>query len=312
LYAKRAPESSPDPRVFPARPAPWYIGAVDLREALDAIARRMADLAAAAAPAEVPDALDLAIGEAELDRQLATHRSGLLLGLWDEGAAERALEAGGVLAAIRARVGAPVRVRVDADEGLLRVHRADRPEGPDALLVEVKARLERVPPERLRRLGFPAGEVLAIDWILMQDPGSAFPARRGALPGQRHPGLGLGREAIGVFRRAAARLGAGAVLGIPRHYHAAAIYHILFAFADPLAEGRFQALARDLAGLPLAEAARAVEDGRVCDAASGEPLRWAGEEMVMPIAEPVRAYFADPRYLDRAARALAGARFRVA
>jgi hypothetical protein len=282
---------------------------MDVREALEAIARRISEVLTIEVGPDLPDFGHLA---PEVDDQLATHRSGLFLGLWDEPALAAALEQEGVLAALRARVGAEVSVRVLAAEGLLRIYRADRPETPDSLLVELKAHIECAPPERLRALGFPAGTLLAIDSMLMQDPGRPFPPGRRPLPGQRYPGLGIGLQVLEAIRRGAQRLRATAVIGIPAYYHAAVLYHRLFAFADPVAEGRFQALRRDLRGLALAEATTAIEEGRVRDGTSAAPYRWEGVEMVLPIGARARAYLRDPRYGDAAARTLAGTRFVLA
>ncbi|HVY61488.1 MAG TPA: hypothetical protein VHF22_07535, partial [Planctomycetota bacterium] len=241
------------------------------------------------------------------------HRSGLLLGIFDEPTATRLLEERGVLAALRARLGgADLRVRLHPDEGIFRIHLAAAPEGPDSVVVELKVRLATgTADESGRRLGFPCLDFLAVDWMLLQDPLRAFPPGRRPLPGQRHPGLGLGEEVVGSIVRTAGRLGAAGVIGIPMYYHAAVLYHRLFAFIDPVEEGRFQALMRDLRGLPLAEAAAAVADGRIRDASQDRVLAWEGREMVLPLADPVRAYLAAPRYADAAARALIGTRFVV-
>jgi hypothetical protein len=281
---------------------------MNLAEAVEAVAKRIADLLAPlAAPAA--DGPELATGD--IEAQLEGHRSSLYLGLYDEATATRALEELGVLESIRRRVGADVRIRLDPAEGLLRVYRTDRPEGPAALLVEVKARVEHTAPEALRPLGFPCGDMLVIDWILLQDPGRAFPPGRSALPGQSFPGLGVSPGVVVAILRAAARLGVEAVIGVPMYYHAAVLYHRVFAYVDPVEEGRFLALERDLAGRPLAERARLVEEGRVRDATFDEPFAWKGREMAIPIGAASRAYFAAPRYADAAARTLLGSRFIV-
>jgi hypothetical protein len=283
---------------------------MDLRAALDAILRRITDLLSLSIDPTAGDGAT-ALDGPDFEEQLATHRSGLFLGLFDEAWVRDALERDGLLAAIRARAGADVRVRVVPDEDLVRVFRTDRPEGADALLVELKAHVEEGGLLRAHAPRFPPSRLLVIDWLLMQDPGRPWPPGRCAFPGQRHPGLGVGERVVELLVRAARRLRAEAVVGIPQHYHNAVLYRRRFAFADPVAEGRFQALRRDLAALDLAAAAFAVAEGRVRDVTFDEPLRWSGEEMVLPIGEASRAYLADPRYADAAARTLAGTRFAV-
>src|SRR5437773_2643839 len=100
---------------------------MDLREAVEAVARRIADLLEFAPPLEP-------FRPGELEAQLATHRGGLYLGVLDEETARAALEREGVLPALRARTGAEVRIELRPDDGILRVLRTDRPEP----LVEIK------------------------------------------------------------------------------------------------------------------------------------------------------------------------------
>ncbi len=282
-----------------------------LREAVEAIRRAIADVIEALG--SEPPRVEVAFDASDIEAQLTTHRSGLFLGIYDEASAEAALERLGLLATMRERLGVPVRIRIAAEESILRAYRTDRPEGPGSLVLEMKARLVRAAPPALEKLGFPEGDILAVDWILLQDPGRPFPPGQRALPGQAHPGLGLGRHFGRVLREAATRLRAIAVIGIPQSYNTAVLYRRASVFGNPVAEGRFQALVRDLRalGLGLAEATAAVHEGRVRDATFDEPLRWVGEEMVMPLAAPVRAYLEDPRYVDAAARVLLGTRFVV-
>jgi hypothetical protein len=81
-----------------------------------------------------------------------------------------------------------------------------------------------------------------------------------------------------LFERIAARLGLAGVAFRPSHYHLAYAVRSRFRFLDPARQGRFEALLRDLASLPLPEATRLVEDGRVL--LDGQPYCWEADEMV--------------------------------
>jgi hypothetical protein len=282
---------------------------MDLRDAIDAVAERVRALLEGLAPSfDLAPALDAA----EVLRDLDRRGSARFLGAYDHAELLRTWEAHGVTAALRRRLGCGVVVRLDADQGLLRVYRDDRPEGPDALVVEAKLRIAHGPTDpAAAAFGFPPVDLLAIDWLLLQSPGEGFPEGRVALPGQRWPGLGLSREVIAAILRATRRVGAAGALGTPMHYHLALMYHRLFAYVDPVAEGRFQALARALRGRRIAEASRLVEAGRVLDAAAGRPWAWEPREMVLPASAALRAYFLAPAYQEAAARALSAARFTV-
>ena len=94
-------------------------------------------------------------------------------------------------------------------------------------------------------------------------------------------------------------------------FHNARFYAPPFAFLSPAEQGRFEALCRDLAALPVAEASEAVEAGRVVDEATGEAVEWAPGEMIAPVTRPVRRYLESSAYRDAAAAAREAHSFRV-
>jgi hypothetical protein len=78
--------------------------------------------------------------------------------------------------------------------------------------------------------------------------------------------------------RIAARLSLVGVAMRPAWYHTAFAVRHDFRFYDPARQGRFEALVRDLGGLSLLDATRAVEGGRVFLA--GERYRWEPDLMI--------------------------------
>ncbi|WP_342378339.1 histone deacetylase [Myxococcus stipitatus] len=118
-----------------------------------------------------------------------------------------------------------------------------------------------------------------VNWLSLRHPRARFSERRPQLPGQEVPGLGLAREATEMFVLMARRLALAGVAFRPMWYHLAVVAKARFRFVDPARQGRFEALMRDLAPLPLLEATRAVADGRVV--LDGEPYRWEPADMVL-------------------------------
>ncbi len=271
----------------------------------------------------------LGISAADVDATLArTDRRGsaFLLGVLAAETVRRVLEEHGVLPRLRARVGSAVEIAIDASDPAaqsLRIDRADGgPPGPDSLLVELRLRRETrsVPAASGSGSGgpgcpvFPACDLLATDWLLLQDPGAPLSEERPRLPGQRFRGLGIGREVMEVAILAAKRLGLDGVLGVPHYYHNAVMYAPYFAFIEPEAQGELEALRRDLAEVSLGEAAWAVHDGRVRVVAAirspaGATFAWRPTDMIMPISQKLRDDFDDPGYRERAAAALSATRF---
>jgi hypothetical protein len=82
----------------------------------------------------------------------------------------------------------------------------------------------------------------------------------------------------------ARRLALGGVAFRPAHFHTAFSARHNLQFADPARQGRFEALVRDLAEVPLGEATAAVDAGRV--RMDGEPYTWEADDMVFWLAGP--------------------------
>ncbi|MBI5367086.1 MAG: histone deacetylase [Planctomycetes bacterium] len=130
-----------------------------------------------------------------------------------------------------------------------------------------------------------AGErVLFVHWLTLRHPLARFSDNRPRLPGQEVPGLGLAREINEVLPLMAKRLGLAGVAFQPAWYHIAYAGRYRFRFVDPARQGRFEALVRDLAGVPLLEATLAVAAGRV--QLNGAPYAWEADTMVAWLAPP--------------------------
>ncbi len=147
--------------------------------------------------------------------------------------------------------------------------------------------------------------MLFIQWLRLQDPTSPFSAVRPALPGQIHPGLGVGREVMSMFLGLASRLGFSGTMVCPEFAHNAVLYFSQFRFLDPASQGRFEALMRCIEGRTLAEFAWGVERGCVDDLATGRPFRWFHEEMLRATDPTLDQYLSSEEYLDGSSRARA-------
>jgi len=163
----------------------------------------------------------------------------------------------------------------------------------ERLLMEVRVQIRAFRPGK--PIGsFPEGTVfrmLLIHWLALSDPDRPFSIDRPRLPGQERPGLGLLSECLSLLRQIGKEFLLDGILDVPDHFHAALIYSRTFRFLDPQAEGRFQAMARDLKGLPLAIASEAVREGCLIDTGTGLPVPWEPAEQVMPLRESLRRHF---------------------
>ncbi|MBI3784281.1 MAG: hypothetical protein HY270_12870 [Deltaproteobacteria bacterium] len=160
-----------------------------------------------------------------------------------------------------------------------------------------------VRPDFFARQGFAIDrpiELAVVHWMREQDPTARFSAARPALPLQDHPGLGILRRAFRVVVRIAAELGKDGVVSVPKFFHDAVIFYRsrFFLFLDPVEQGRFEALMRDLESLQIGDASMALIRGRVLDA-EGARIDWTPGYQVFPLSAKLTDYFHSPAYAER-------------
>ncbi len=166
----------------------------------------------------------------------------------------------------------------------------DSPAGHTLRTYSDPSRREVLMEMRLRRdrRSAPGMELLSIEWLLLQNPRAEFGPGRARLPGQEHPGLGMLSDTVALLAVACERLHLDGIICVPSTYHVAVQWFGSLFFLKADVQERFKALTRLLADVPLAEATRAVDEGRVIDEATGEVFRWQPEAMVAPISERLR------------------------
>jgi len=221
------------------------------------------------------------------------------------------MDQAGVLPALRTR-GYDPSVRIDVEEGEHRLL-VTSAHGSE-VLIDLRMREEARPVSEsgLRSRGIEVLSVLVVEWLSLQDPRAVFTRERPRLPGQTHPGLGLGRQLYGRVLGWAAAWGKDGLVNVPAFFHNAKFYAPPFAFLTAAEQGRFEALCRDLAGQAVADASAALEAGRVVEVVSGEPVTWSPGDMLAALSPPVREYLASPEYERAVAAARDAHRFRVA
>ncbi|MFZ6182426.1 histone deacetylase [Nannocystis pusilla] len=149
---------------------------------------------------------------------------------------------------------------------------------------------------RRDRRTIPGFELLAIDWLLLQNPREHFSADKPALPGQRYPGLGLFEETVALLIIACERVGLAGLVVTPSQYHLAVQWQKRLRFVDPRAGARMRAIREALPGASLTEAARALQEGHVVDQ-SGKTCAYEPSPMIFPISDELKAELDPENYL---------------
>jgi len=217
---------------------------------------------------------------------------------------ELTLEEFGILRMLRSRGFPNPRVELDLSHPMGHTLRIWSDASRRELLVELRA--------SRNRSAVPGMEVLKLEWLLLQNPRARFRPERPPLPGQQHPGLGMLKEVLGWLVMITEMAGLDGIYFVPSHYHVAAQSRSLVRFLDPVDEARFRALRRALDGIPLADATRLVEEGRVVDEHTGEPVGWEGGAMVLPVTDGLRDVVFSDDYEERVRDAERLFRYRLA
>jgi hypothetical protein len=184
-------------------------------------------------------------------------------------------------------------------------------------LVELIARVARLPPETLNLLGGRLAQAeersfLNVKWLRMQNPFARPPDDRPLFPGQAFPGLGIGRELMALLQMICVRLELDGVFELPERMHNAVLYFRRFRFLEPELQGVMTAILRDTREHQLVDLAWNVECGQLLDEVSGKSFRWIPSEQVLPRVGPVRTYLDSDAYRAAATRSLERSRFRLA
>jgi len=212
---------------------------------------------------------------------LPGHRAPRLLGYYTAEGIEYGLFRYGLLDQVRRLGYSDLRVELGtvALGDRMRVHGTSQ--GQRFVLTEgVFAREKLSPPSGEG----PPATVLFVHWLTLRHPRGTFSQARPQLPGQDAPGQGTAREAGQMLAIMAERLGLDGVAHRPSWYHVAYVSRSRFRFVDPIRQGRFEALVRDLRSISLLKATHAVAAGRV--SLDGQPYTWEPELMVAWRGQP--------------------------
>jgi len=182
-----------------------------------------------------------------------------------------------------------------------------------ALLVELVARYRTLvsSPAAAEEGAEESYRTVSIEWLQMQNPRATFTLERRRLPGQKYPGLGVGRWMVELLRLMAERLECSGLMNIPNHYHNAYLYSKQMLCFNPEDQGWLEAMKRDLTGMPLVEMSEAIDAGRLRVNGGDEPVPWEGKPQVMPVKPVMNQYFVRPGYIAAVAEARERYRFEI-
>jgi len=174
-----------------------------------------------------------------------------------------------------------------------------REKKPDNLIVDLKIKEGVFVPRDRPVPGFALRETksLIVEWLTLQNPAAEFSEKRGSLPGQRHPGLGIGKKVMDLFIFLAKLTRKDGILAFPAFYHNAVLFSRYFHFYSPEKEGEVQSIRRTFSHMPIKQLAWAVHLNCLRTAA-GAVYEWKAEEQLFPLAKELREYFDSRAYKE--------------
>ncbi len=193
----------------------------------------------------------------------------------------------------------------------------DTEEKPDNLLSHfiaregiIKPKQELDLPDEFKNCEY---EVIIIEWLCMQNPREKFSKLRPKLPGQRYPGLGVGREVLNLLIGLAKNLEKDGLMDFPEFFHNARLYSAEFRFYNPEKEGIFQAMLRDLEKdkHSLSDISYAIFFDCLLQLENNSIFKWFKEEQILPTSEKARNYFKSNWYQSKKKKAKASHHFKI-
>lgn len=245
----------------------------------------------------------LGLEELSAGPELFGHDTERWLGFYTDRGLETALEQYGFTQDLDELGFHQLRIETDTDDPdrhQLRVWSTEPKVGEP--LVELVVRRDFMRPRSEFADRIPASHipVLTVDWLLLQNPRATFDADRPPLPGQRHPGLGVGAQVLEMLRNVCRRLDLAGLANVPSYFHNALFYSTDFRHFDPRWQGAFLALCRDLlSGTRLSVTAASwamyweLIENRADD---GAPFCWFQELMLAPVSDLLHTYFDNELY----------------
>ena len=170
----------------------------------------------------------------------------------------------------------------------------------DKVVVDLKVREGRLTPKDYLDLdpSFFDFSFLIFEWLTIQDPLHDFSDKHPPLPGQDHPGLGMGKKLVDLFTYLARLSRRDGLLAFPAYFHNALLFGRYFAFLSPEKAAEVEAIHRTFPKIPFKHMAWIVYLNCL-KRADGRVYEWRAQEQVYPLNKAIAAYLDSREYKTR-------------
>ncbi len=245
------------------------------------------------------------IKEDEIEKELFECERGthLLLGKFTEAEIYEALEEEGVIEELKKKELYPVEVSIDHENILkqkilidLKEETEPKPKRIMEIIIgECRYRVKKNIETYLKN---PEINCMVVEWFVLQNVKMSFSEEFPRLPGQRYPGLRIGKHVLKLLENLARATNKDCFIAFPEFYHNAVMYIDYLHFLNPETEGRVLKMKDDLKNLPLAKVSFAFCGECIIEKKGSEERKigWTAEEMIYPVSEELLLYFDSPEY----------------
>ncbi|MFO7866958.1 MAG: hypothetical protein R6V02_09145 [Candidatus Aminicenantes bacterium] len=174
---------------------------------------------------------------------------------------------------------------------------------PEKIIVDLKIREGVFTPKRPAGFHFSKFRFLVLEWLTLQNPRKKFSEEETPLPGQKHPGLNLGRKIIKLFIYLARLNHNDGILAFPAYFHNALLFSRNFHFVNPEKKAEVEVIRKSFPGLSFKPLAWAVHLNCLKDR-EGKTYEWNAEEQMLPLKKELKDYFESKKYKRRYQQAL--------
>lgn len=192
----------------------------------------------------------------------------------------------------------PLEFDLDSSEyPLQRLQIFYKAKSPENMIVDLKIKEGAFRPKKslASKIMLQEYKFLILEWLTLQNPLLSFSAERTPLPGQKYPGLGLGKKVVDIFIYLARITRQDGLLAFPAYFHNALLFTRYFNFISPEKQGEVQAIRKSFPEIPFKQLAWVVHLGCL-KYREGKKYEWKAEEMVYPLNKPWKDYFDSKAY----------------
>lgn len=208
----------------------------------------------------------------------------------------------------------PVAFALDSSEypPLQRLQIFYKEKRPENVIVDLKIRdtIFRPKNELAEATSHSAFKMLFLEWLTLQNPLLEFSPERPALPGQKYPGLKLGKKILDIFAYLAWINNSDGILAFPCYFHNALLFMRVFRFLHPEKRGEVLAIRKSFRDIPFHKLAWIVHLNCLRDG-EGRIYEWKAEEQIYPMNKSLKHYFYSREYKEKVREREQSLRFTV-